>query len=151
VRNTIARQLKRFAPGADFDGVDAHASFLMMAVVVGGALKQKPAAPSAGAAGSYSTAETYFVSWGFIFLGAQPSSKLFNIAHFGGDSTDAVSGRAFREGLQPPRTGTGAVLRWARQRLMRSRAEAERKAGIQAVDRLSINLSPSLAPAAPKS
>ena len=60
---TIACQLKRFALGADVEGVDAHASFPMMAVVVAGRpLQQKPAAQLAGAAGKVTQhAEAYFV------------------------------------------------------------------------------------------
>ena len=80
VRRTIACQLNRFALGADFEGVDAHAPFPMMAVVAGG--QQKPAALSAGAAGKLlNSREGFFRLGPSSFVSRSPSSKLFNIAH----------------------------------------------------------------------
>ena len=76
MRRTIACQLNRLALGADFEGVDAHASFPMMAVVAGG--QQNPAA---GAAGKLLNSRDVFCKLGLHLFRAQPSSKLFNIAH----------------------------------------------------------------------
>jgi hypothetical protein len=91
VRNIIACQLKRFATGADCEGVGAHASFLMF----GGSLKQKPAAPSAGAAGTLLKQQR-------PILYAAAQSRLFNIAHFGGGLTGAMCGIASAHGIEPP-------------------------------------------------